>query len=558
MARKSRKIMQKETQNYIPVAVNTEKKLATAAYARLSVEKEDDDSIHTQITLLKNYIAEHSDLELNDTYIDNGFTGTRFDRPDFVRMMDDVRCGKIQCIVVKDLSRFGRDFLETGYYIETLLPRLNVRLISINDDFDSFREGDINSIAIPIKNMVNELYAKDFSRKVTAYNDLHRERGDVKLLRSVYGYKRDAVNNIYVINPDTAPIVQMIFRWYLLDVSTGQIAKRLNTMQILTPLAYKAIVEKGEEFNQEGDAWNNGRVRDILRNTIYIGDLTWGKRRKTLFRNVPEHKTPKEEWVICHNMHEPLISKSDFEEVQRRLDAMADKLRSPKAYEYNPPDQFQSKVYCLDCGKKMRYSKYCYGNRDGAFYSCGCRVIGSENEHHNLWKVNADFLKIVVADQVNQLVAWMCDRKKLVARLQAEFQRNTGTLKVQKRKLQLQMKAEQIEDKLTTLYENLAEGIINAEDYKIIKERYLSEKDAVREELQTADVELRQVEAQLEEFMELVNRLEQYLGQGGFNEALVRELVESIQISQNNGTEIRFACEDVIQQITEMGEEVAS
>ena len=558
MARKSRKVLQKETQNYIPVATSTEKKLATAAYARLSVEKEDDDSIHTQITLLKNYIDEHSDLELSDTYIDNGFTGTRFDRPDFVRMMDDVRCGKIQCIVVKDLSRFGRDFLETGYYIETLLPRLNVRLISINDDFDSFREGDINSIAIPIKNMVNELYAKDFSRKVTAYNDLHRERGDVKLLRSVYGYKRDAVNNIYVVNPDTAPIVQMIFRWYLLDVTTGQIAKRLNTMQILTPLAYKAIVEKGEEFNQEGDAWNNGRVRDILRNTIYIGDLTWGKRRKTLFRNVPEHKTPKEEWVICHNMHEPLISKSDFEEVQRRLDAMADKLRSPKEYEYNPPDQFQSKVYCLDCGKKMRYSKYCYGNRDGAFYSCGCRVIGSTNEHHNLWKVNADFLKIVVADQVNQLVAWMCERKKLVAHLQAEVQRNTGTLKVQKRKLQLQMKAEQIEDKLTTLYENLAEGIINAEDYKIIKERYLSEKDAVREELQAADVELRQVEAQLEEFMELVGRLEQYLGQGGFNEALVRELVESIQISQNNGIEIRFVCEDVIQQITEMGEEVAS
>lgn len=558
MARKSRKVKQKDTQNNIPVAVITEKKLATAAYARLSVEKEDDDSIHTQITLLKNYIAEQSDLELSDTYIDNGYTGTRFDRPDFVRMMDDVRCGKIQCIVVKDLSRFGRDFLETGYYIETLLPRLNVRLISINDDFDSFREGDINSIAIPIKNMVNELYAKDFSRKVTAYNDLHRERGDVKLLRSVYGYKRDAVNNIYVVNPDTAPIVQMIFRWYLLGVTTGQIAKRLNMMQVLTPLAYKAIVEKGEEFNQEGDAWNNGRVRDILRNTIYIGDLTWGKRRKTLFRNVPEHKTPKEEWVICHNMHEPIISKADFEEVQRRLDEMADKLKSPKDYEYNPPDPFPSKVYCMDCGKKMRYSKYCYGNRDGAFYSCGCREIGSIYEHHNLWKVNADFLKIVVADQVNQLVAWMCDRKKLVARLQAELQRNTGTLKVQKRKLQLQMKAEQIEDKLTTLYENLAEGIINAEDYKIIKKRYLSEKDTVREELQTADAELRQAEAQLEEFMELVSRLEQYLGEGGFNEALVRELVESIHISQNKGIEIRFACEDVVQQITEMGEEVAS
>lgn len=257
-------------------------------------------------------------------------------------------------------------------------------------------------------------------------------------------------------------------------------------------------------------------------------------------------------------MHEPLIAKADFEEAQCRLDAMTDKLRSPKDYEYNPADPFPSKVYCLDCGKKMRYSKYCYGNRDGAFYACGCREFGSISEYHNLWKVNADFLKIVVADQVNQLISWMCDRKKLVARLQAELQKSNGALKVQKRKLQLQMKAEQIEDKLTSLYENLAEGIISAEDYKIIKERYLSEKESVREELQAADTELRQAEAQLDEFSELVSRLEQYMGQGGFNEALVRELIESIQISQNKGIEIRFVCEDVIQQITEMEKEVAA
>ncbi len=558
MARKSRKVLPKDTQAAAPAILSTEKKLATAAYARLSVEKENDDSIQTQITLLKNFITERSDMEMTDIYIDNGFTGTRFDRPDFVRMMEDVRCGKIQCIVVKDLSRFGRDFLETGYYIETLLPRLNVRLISINDEFDSFREGDINNIAIPIKNMVNELYAKDFSRKVTAYNDLHRERGDVKLLRSVYGYKRDIENNIYVVNPDTAPVVQMIFRWYLLGASSGQISKRLNSLQIRTPLAYKAIVEKGEEFNQEGDAWNSGRVRDILHNSVYIGDLTWGKRRKTLFRNIPEHKTPKDEWVVCHNMHEPLISKRDFEEVQRRLDKIADKIKSAGNYEYNPIDHFQGRVYCMDCQRKMRFSKYCYGNRDGAYYSCGCREIGADSEHHNLWKVNADFLKMVVADQVNYLVSWMCDRKKLVSRLQTELKKSGGTLKVQKRKLRLQMKAEEIEEKLTSLYENFAEGMIDSEDYKVMKERYLSEKDTVIEKLQTAETELRQAETQLERFVEMESRLGQYLGQSGFNDDLVQELVESIHISQSSGIEIRFVCEDLVQQITEMGEEVKS
>ena len=221
------------------------------------------------------------------------------------------------------------------------------------------------------------------------------------------------------------------------------------------------------------------------------------------------------------------------------------------------PISFKAKYIVWIAGKDAFY-KYCYEKRDSAFYSCGCRKSDSSSEHHNLWKVNADFLKIVVADQVNQMISWMCDRKKLVARLKSEFQKNNGELKVQKRKLQLQMKAEQIEDKLTSLYENFAEGIINAEDYKIIKERYLSEKDSIREELQAVDVELRQVEAQLDEFSELVSRLEQYMGQGGLNEALVRELVESIQISQNKGIEIRFVCEDVIQQITEMGKEVST
>ena len=179
MARKSRKNTVTET--VLPILVpELQAQINTGVYARLSVEKDEDTSIHTQVMMLHNYVAVHPELKLVDTYIDNGYTGTNFDRPDFIRMMDDVRAGKIQCIIVKDLSRFGRDFLETGYYIETLLPKLNVRLISINDNFDSTREEDVNSIALPIKNLVNEMYAKDFSRKLTAYHDLHRRNGDVK------------------------------------------------------------------------------------------------------------------------------------------------------------------------------------------------------------------------------------------------------------------------------------------------------------------------------------------------------------------------------------------
>lgn len=191
MARKSRKIIQKENQSSAILTQSVAKATTladTAAYVRLSVDKGEDESIQTQIQLLHQYIDSHRDLRLTDTYVDNGYTGTNFDRPEFNRLMEDVRSGKIQCIVVKDLSRFGRDFLETGYYIETIFPHLNVRFISVNDDFDSDRLSDRDNIAIPIKNMVNEMYAKDFSRKQTAYFELHSKLGDAKILRSIYGF----------------------------------------------------------------------------------------------------------------------------------------------------------------------------------------------------------------------------------------------------------------------------------------------------------------------------------------------------------------------------------
>ena len=181
MARKSRKNMMPQAAVQEAVQQNEKELLRTAAYARLSVENgghETEDSLHTQILQIHNYIRENPELTLTDTYADNGFTGTRFDRPEFERMMQDVRTGKIQCIVVKDLSRFGRDYIETGSYLETIFPMLHVRFIAINDDFDNIRQSDVDSLAVPIKNMVNSLYAKDISKKISLSYQMRREKVD--------------------------------------------------------------------------------------------------------------------------------------------------------------------------------------------------------------------------------------------------------------------------------------------------------------------------------------------------------------------------------------------
>ena len=206
MGRPSRRKKQNEI-SLIPRENIPAPSINVGAYIRLSVETDDDTSVETQLEMISDYITKQRNMILQDTYIDNGYTGTNFDRPEFQRMMQDVQTGKIQCIVVKDLSRFGRNFLEAGYYIETLLPKLNVRLIAINDDFDSSRKRDQDAISVPIKNMVNEMYARDYSKKVSKVNEIRRKSGNYTIETSVYGYAIDKERNVFIVNPDTAPIL---------------------------------------------------------------------------------------------------------------------------------------------------------------------------------------------------------------------------------------------------------------------------------------------------------------------------------------------------------------
>ena len=549
MARKSRKNTVSGTALKI-LEPELQDQINTGVYARLSVEKDEDTSIHTQVMMLHNYIEGHTEFKLVETYIDNGYTGTNFDRPDFIRMMDDVKAGKIQCIIVKDLSRFGRDFLETGYYIETLLPKLNVRLISINDNFDSAREEDVNSIALPIKNLVNEMYAKDFSRKLTAYHDLHRKNGDVKLLRSVYGYSIDKERNIFVPNPDTAPIVRMIFRWYLMGYSSGRIANQLNMLGIMTPLKYKLTVEKNQELDKE-DYWNQSRVTDILRNTRYVGDLVWGKRRTILYKNVPEHKTPKEEWCVWHNMHEPIVNKDDFDLVQEMLSELASKRQKDfESYTEDMCDSFPRKVFCAECGKRMYYQLLRHDNRSGAVYQCkqddtdGYRQI-----------VHADFLKIFVADQIQLLIKSMCNRKEVILAAQRQSEQASALRRAGRKAEKLKIQLGQLENQFTALYENLSEGTISTEEYQELKDHYQKEKLRLKVEIEQAEQDQRNADMLVARFLEWETKLEEHLGEIAFNSELAKELIEKITISKKGSIEIQYACNDIYEAIAAMIDE---
>ena len=250
MARKSRKNLLQPEQATVSVQFPEldEEKIPTAIYGRLSVEDdEDNESMETQIALVQDFINRSSELNYVDTYFDNGFTGTNFKRPAFTRLMNDVRQKKIKCIVVKDLSRFGRNYLEAGYYIETVFPFLGVRLIAVTDHFDSTRKEDMESLALPIRNMVNTMYAKDISKKVWTSLQRKKEAGYAVGSDAPFGYIRNPVTKRNEIDPETAFYVQLIFQWVLMGVAIFEIARRLTLLKVPTPREWHRKIVEGKE-----------------------------------------------------------------------------------------------------------------------------------------------------------------------------------------------------------------------------------------------------------------------------------------------------------------------
>lgn len=304
-----------------------------AIYLRLSKDdgdfsfsdggKTESNSIQNQRELLHAYLAKHPEMELYGEYKDDGRTGTNFDRPDFQRMMEDVRKGAINCIIVKDLSRFGRDYIECGKYIEKIFPQLGVRFISVNDGYNTAASSSTDSLVIPFKNLINDSYSRDISIKVRTNLEVKRRQGEFISNFAVYGYCKDpADKNHLIVDEYAADVVQNIFKWKIEGLSPNSIAVRLNKLGILSPMEYKRShgSRYSTKFKKNTIAeWSHVAVRRILQNEVYTGVLVQGKR------TTPNYKTKKfvyrneDEWVRVEGTHEAIISRPQFDLVQKLL-----------------------------------------------------------------------------------------------------------------------------------------------------------------------------------------------------------------------------------------------
>ena len=310
--------------------VINEKTWSTALYIRLSQEDEDNgkdkhesNSVTSQKAILNEFIEEHENFAVYDTYIDDGFTGTDFNRPSFQRLLEDMKSKYINCIIVKDLSRLGRNYIEVGNYIEQVFPLFNIRFIAINDGVDSFKNpASTNTILVPFKNLINDEYARDTSTKIKTSLSGRKKKGEYIGAFPAYGYLKDPKDkHKLIIDESVADIIRNIFDW---NVNKGlgkiEICHRLNDLGILNPTGHKKI-ELGQNYNNYGIkdntyTWTPSTVKNILNNEVYIGNTVQGKRRTKSYKVHKVETVPKDEWIRVENTHEPIIDKEIFEKAQ--------------------------------------------------------------------------------------------------------------------------------------------------------------------------------------------------------------------------------------------------
>ena len=481
MARKSRKDAAIEP----IVEVAPQQIFPTAIYARLSVENsgksEKVDVITNQIEICKSYIADRPYLSLVDTYIDNGRTGTVFDRPEFNRLMTDIKSGRIKCLVVRDLSRFGRDYIETGTYLERMFPQIGLRFIAIKENYDNLdTDGSSESLIIPLQNMINALYSKDISRKVSTALKAQMEQGTFQKRNLPYGYRWNAERSNMVIDEETAQYVRLMFKWKIEGWSIPTILDELDRLG-----APNTELRKRQNGTRTGDGcsckgWYSSTLYGILTNPHYVGDTVLGRSMKAIYKGLPKQNVKdKDEWIVFPNTHEAIISREDFQKVQDIMNAASEtrqtKMQKSEEIRATLINLFDGKIVCADCGKRMYFHrKRIDKDKRGrwyAFYECSTSV-SRRYEYCTAHYTRQDKLEADVLAAIQLQVKAALDYDKLLDKLRGSEGEKSIRDKQNGLITSLNLKLSGVSKKRTRLYEDFAEGLLDEEEYTFAKKSY--------------------------------------------------------------------------------------
>lgn len=548
MARKSRRKPMRE-----PVVENGAQPqiYPTAVYVRLSMEnlgREDNGAtIENQKDVCREYISQCTDLQLLKVYEDNGWSGINMHRPAFEEMMGDIRNGTIKAIVVRDLSRFSRNYIEAGTYLEKIFPELGVRFISVKEQLDTLKVGDISdSLMVSLQNLINDFYSKDISRKVETALAIQMREGTLRWRSVPYGYRRNEDRTNIVPDDERADFVKQMFEWAAEGVSQSEIVNRLNEANAPRAVASRSI----------SNLWVSDSVRTILRNPVYVGIRIMGKAHTALYKGIKRECTPPEQWHVFPDAHEPLVGREVFDKVQAIMDERARKWREAQALTAKDRERiknlFQHKIFCGDCGSKMVLNRRKrLGKVKGSFgrYICTSSASyhparGSSCSTHLILQTALEEKVLTVIKTHIQIAL---DYEKLIEQFRNSDRDRKNRKLIDKTIRNVTQKMEAVHRKHTRLYEDYVGGVLDAEEYCFAKKAYKDEGERLNLQFEELAAKKRAYEDAMSPKNLWITLMRSVRNMKKLSQELVDATIERVNVYEDNRIEVVMKYQDIFE-----------
>lgn len=539
-------------------------------YLRLSKEdgdvtsgsKNESNSISNQKSLVMDYLKDKHDIQVVSIREDDGYSGVDFERPAFEEMMKDMKQGRINCIVVKDLSRLGRNYLEAGNYLEQIFPFFKIRFISITDGYDSFSPDFTDeALMIPLKNIINEGYAKDISLKVSSSIATRKKQGKFMGKYPPYGYLKDpADKNHLIVDPETCPVVQRIFRLRSEGTPLGAIAKLLNEEQISSPTRY--LLEKGisKESRFAESFWERNMIRRILKNRVYLGMIVYGKEETSFAKGIKRHTVPEKDWQVAQGSHEPIIEEELFYNVQELLAQSKQEFYEKTGIndDYQPENLFRGIIKCADCGRAMKMSKFVRTTKSGeksysAVYECG--------RHKNLYdyscpqkSIHKKDLDKSVEEAIRYHIRLFLDTEQVIAELNKKATVRQTAANHQDMIKRKQRRIAKVEQMSCGIYEDYQDGLLNETEYLTLRKNYSEEVLTLTEEIEHLLQEQVLYEEDFHASGSLSEIVYQYRDFPVLNREIIEAFIAEVQVHTDSRLTIRFRFEDEFKKLQQLAE----
>lgn len=533
---------------------NISKTYRAAVYLRLSREdgdvagssRQSSNSIANQKELVMDFLKSHPEIVVVSTYSDDGFSGVNFERPEFQRMLSDIREDKIDCVIVKDLSRFGRNYIESGRYIEKIFPMLGIRFIAITDGYDSINEDIGSDMVIPFKNLINDAYCRDISIKIRSHMDVKRRNGEYIGAFAAYGYRKDEDNrNHLVIDEYAADVVRDIFTMKMCGMSQQTIANRLNEWGILSPLQYKKTIGVSLESSFQKSVrpkWSYNAVLRILKNEVYTGTVTQGKCTTPNYKIKKRVYKNESDWIRVENMHEPIISKSDFEIVQDLL--LRDTRVSPGLAELFP---LSGLVYCGDCGEPMVRKTVPSGDKRYVYYICSGNK--KDKTKCSMHSISEKRLTDGVLGVVKTCIGRIIDLSDALEIIYASPKMKPDVKKYEARIQKLRDEVESCNIRKKNLYEDFKDGILSNEEYSMLRDRYRGQIAEIEKNIGSLEIERDSILSNSSRRQEWVEKIRTYGGTDSLDRELISFLIERIEVFDNDSIQVTYRFQKAIEEM---------